>query len=93
MIWISDRPCQELVKGDIRMQAAHRHHRGDGDDRGDDREESRHRCWEPMYQQLSDRDGNVRDTHKESNAHVLVIEHILSMSLKLLISTSLILSG
>ena len=49
MIWISDRPCQELDKGDIRMQEAHRHHRGDGDDRGDDQEESRHRYWEPKY--------------------------------------------
>ena len=75
------------------MQEAHRHHRGDGDGRGDDREESRHRCWEPRYQQLSDRDGNVRDTHKECNAHVLVIKYILSMSLKLLISTSTIPSG
>jgi len=75
------------------MQGAHRHHRGDGGDRDGDREESRHRCWEPRYQQLSDRDVNVRGTHKECNAHVLVIEHILSMSLKLLISTSTIPSG
>jgi hypothetical protein len=94
MIWTSDRTNQEVGKGDVLWQGAHRHYRRDGDDRGDDREESKHRWLEPRYQRLS---GIIRSgvigTHKESDAHVLVVKYILSMSFKLIISTSLGLSG
>jgi uncharacterized membrane protein YjgN (DUF898 family) len=40
------------------------------------------------YSDSSDRDDDESGTHKESNAHVLVIKYILSMSLKLIVSTS-----
>jgi hypothetical protein len=50
-IWTLDRTSQQL-REHIPMRVAHRHHRGDGDDRGDDREESKHRWREPRYQPL-----------------------------------------